>query len=167
MRRILLFVFLFTSSASLFAQTTNYQVYALFVVNIARYSSWPTANGEIAITILGKSKVYDELVKQNGKNIGGITFRISQTEEIGGIGQPNIVFLSDGKSSSLDDLAKATEGRPVMIIAEREGLFKKGAGFSFIILDNGTLRYDINNSELEKRQIKISKNLSTLANSVI
>jgi hypothetical protein len=149
------------------AQTTNYQVYALFVVNIAKYSAWPNAGNEMNITVLGKSKVYEELMKQNGKTIGNFTIKVTQAEEPSKVGQPHIVFVADGKSGSLEELVKLTEGKPVMIIAEREGLFRKGAGFSFLVLDNGTLRYDINNGELEKRQIKVSKNLSTLANSII
>ena len=160
----LLLVFL---TSTLSAQTTNYQVYALFVVNIAKYSAWPTPSNTMTITVLGKSKVYDELAKQDGKTIGGITFKVSQTDDISSLGQPHIIFLADGKSAALDDLLKSIEGKPIMVIAEREGLYKKGAGFSFIIMENKTLRYDINNSELEKRRIKVSKNLSTLANVVI
>jgi len=159
-------VFVFLSQAAI-AQTTNYQVYALFVVNIAKYSAWPTAGGELQIAVLGKSKVFDELMKQNGKNINGNIIKVIQTEDLASIGQPHIIFLADGKSASLDDLVKATTGKPVMIIAEREGLYKKGAGFSFVVLDNSTLRFDINNTELEKRQIKVSKNLTALANSTI
>jgi hypothetical protein len=77
------------------------------------------------------------------------------------------VFLADGKSSTLSDLQKATEGKPIMVVAEREGLYKKGASFSFVLMDNNTLRYDVNNAELEKRNIKVSKNLTNLANTVI
>ena len=67
----------------------------------------------------------------------------------------------------LDDILKATEGKPVLIITEREGLYKKGAGFSFVLLDNNTLRFDINNTDLEKRQIRVAKNLAALANDLI
>jgi hypothetical protein len=147
-------------------QTTNYQVYALFVVNIAKYSSWPVTHTEMHITVLGKTKVYDELLKQNGKNVNG-TIKVSQVEDVSAIGSPNIIYLADGKSGALDEVLKATEGKSVMIITEREGLFKKGAGFSFVILDNSTLRFDINNSDLEKRNIRVSKNLAALANSTI
>lgn len=146
------------------AQTTNYQVYSLFVVNIAKYSSWPEVNGEFHITVFGKTKVHDELLKQNGKSVNGHAIKITQVESVADIGQPHILYLADGKTSVLDDIIKATQGKPVMIISEREGLFKKGASFSFIIMENGTLRYDINNTELEKRQIRVSKNLSSLAN---
>lgn len=149
------------------AQTTNYQVYSLYVVNIAKYSSWPSANGALTITVFGKSKVYDELLKQNGKNVNGNILNVKQADNVNDVGQPQIIYLADGKSSSLDDLVKLTDGKSVMIISEREGLHKRGAGFSFVVMENGTLRCDMNSTELEKRHIKISKNLTALTNSSI
>jgi hypothetical protein len=124
-------------------------------------------NGEFNITVFGKSKVYDELLKQNGKNVNGHILKVTQVENVSDIGQPQIIYLADGKSSALDDILKLTEGKSVMIISEREGLHKRGAGFSFVVMENGTLRCDMNGTELEKRQIKISKNLSALTNSSI
>ncbi|HEY5751144.1 MAG TPA: YfiR family protein [Chryseolinea sp.] len=161
----LLLVFGLTTTA--WSQTTNYQVYALFVVNIAKYSVWPNLGGDLQVAVYGKSKVYDELLKQNGKNLNGHTLKVTQANEITDIGESQVIYLADGKSSALDDIIKATHGKPVMIICEREGLYKKGAGFSFIITDNSTLRYDINNTELEKRLIKVSKSLTALANAMI
>jgi hypothetical protein len=167
--KIRIFIFLLSLGivGSSYAQTTNYTVYALYVVNMAKYSSWPSLEGELNIVVFGKSKTYDELMKQNGKSVNGHVLKIRQAEEITDLGHAHIVYLSDGKSASLSNILKETEGKPVMIITEREGLFKKGAGFSFIILENSTLRYDMNNSELEKRMIKVSKNLTSLANSMM
>jgi hypothetical protein len=165
--KISFLIFAICCSVTVYSQTTNYQVYALFVVNIAKYSSFPNVAGDLQITVYGKSKVYDELLKQNGKIANGHPLKITQAENVTDLGQAQIVYVADGKSSSLDEILKATEGKPVMIICEREGLYKKGAGFSFIVTENSTLRFDINNTELEKRQIKISKNLSTLANATI
>lgn len=150
------------------AQTTNYQVHSLFVLNIAKYSTWPTTSSEFTIVVYGKSKMFDELTKiVTGKSVNGLTIKVIQADDITGIGNAQMVFLADGKSGDLSEIMKATEGKPVMVVAEREGLFKKGAGFSFVLMDNNTLRYDINHAELEKRQIKVSKNLSGLANTVI
>jgi hypothetical protein len=164
----LILLYLALLPVSLYAQTTNYQVHSLFVVNIAKYSTWPAPAGEFNIVVFGKSKIYDELVKQTaGKNINGASIKVIQTDNMGDLAHAQIVFLADGKSNALDDMVKATSGKPVMIIAEREGLYKKGAGFSFVIMDNNTMRYDINHTDLEKRQIKISKNLSSLAKSII
>jgi hypothetical protein len=164
----LFFILFFVSTFAAFAQTTNYQVHSLFVLNIAKYSEWPVSETEFHIVVFGKSKIYDELTKLTvGKTINGHTIKVTQAEDIADIGSANIVFLADGKSGSLDEIVKATDGKSVMVIAEREGLYKKGAGFSFMLTETNTLRYDINNGALAKRNIKVSKNLSTLANSVI
>ncbi|HEY0739932.1 MAG TPA: YfiR family protein [Chryseosolibacter sp.] len=167
MKKVLILSFVLVSAVAS-AQTTNYQVHSLFVLNIAKYSEWPTADAEFHIVVFGKSKMYDELTKlTTGKNINGHTIKVSQIENVTDIGNANIVFLADGKSGNLDEIVKATEGKSIMVIAEREGLFKKGAGFSFMLTENNTLRYDINNAALAKRNIKVSKNLANLANSVI
>ncbi|HEY8935251.1 MAG TPA: YfiR family protein, partial [Cyclobacteriaceae bacterium] len=101
------------------------------------------------------------------KMINGLPVRVTQTENITDIDNQEVVYLSDGKSSLLDDLLKSIAHKSIMVITEREGLFKKGAGFSFILTDNNTLRFDINNTELEKRQIKVSKSLTSLANTIL
>ena len=165
---LILSIFFFLGTAS-YAQTTNHQVYAVFVMSIAKYSSWPeTETKDFKITVLGKSKVFDELNKVAAtKDIHGKKLVVMQTEDIQSIGDPQIIYLTDGKSSHLSELQKVYAGKPVMIIAEREGLFKKGANFSFIVLDNNTLRFDINKKESEAHQIKISQSLSSLANEVI
>jgi len=166
---ILLLILFFFIGATSYAQTTNHQVYAVFVVSIAKYSAWPETNAkDFKITVLGKSKVFDELTKATAnKDIHGKKVIVTQTDDIQSIGDVQIVFLPDGKSSQLGELQKFLAGKPVMIIAEREGLFKKGASFSFVVLDNNTLRFDINKKESESHQIKISQSLSSLANEVI
>ncbi len=164
---IVLFFCVFWLPNNASGQTTNYQVYALFVVNIVKYSSFPNPGNELRIAVYGKSKVYDELIKQNGKNVGGHNLKTLQAESIADLNQAQVIYIADGKSGAIDEIVKATEGKPVLIICEREGLFKKGAGFSFIVTENSTLRFDINNTELERRLIKISKSLTSLANSMI
>jgi len=162
----LLFVFCFAASA--LAQTTNYQVYSVFVMSIARYSSWPTSSGDFKITVIGKSKVYDELLRvSQTKDVNGKKIVVTLADDVSQIGDCNIVYISDNKSSTLDEIVKKFDGKPVMIITEREGLYKKGASFSFVIIEESKLRFDINKSDLEKKQIKISQNLTTLANLVI
>jgi len=165
---LILIIFFFLGTES-YAQTTNHQVYAVFVMSIAKYSSWPETDAkDFKITVFGKSKVFEELTKATtNKDIHGRKVVVTQTDDIQSIGDAQIVYLSDGKSSQLAELQKSLAGKPVMIIAEREGLFKKGASFSFVVLDNNTLRFDINKKESENHQIKISQSLSSLANEVI
>jgi hypothetical protein len=150
-----------------FGQTTNYHVFALYVVNIAKYSSWPNMNGELRVAVYGKTKVLEELMKQNGKVVNGSTLKVFQIEGPESLADAHIVYVADGKSNNVEELVTATIGKPVMIITEREGLHKKGAGFSFLITESNSLRFDMNHSELEKRAVKVSKSITTLANSSI
>lgn len=151
------------------AQTTNHKVYSLFVYNIARYSSIPAEGNQFKIVVLGKSNVFEELQKVSAtKDVNGKKMIVEQLDEIAKITDPQIIYVSDGKTNSIAELVKKFEGKPVMIISEREGLYKRGAGISFVISDDSKLRVDINRSDLEKRQIKVSQNIVlTIANMVI
>jgi hypothetical protein len=167
MKRILFPILVLFGSTSLWAQTTNYAAHSLFVVSFAKYASWPASDGDFKIAVIGKSKVYEEMVKITAnKTVDGKPYKIVQVESLPEALDAHIIFLPDNKSSLIDELTKATEGKPVMIITEREGLHKKGAGFSFVVLDN-KLRFDVNNAELEKRNIKMSSNLLNLANTTL
>lgn len=170
MKKIIIISFLLSCGSIVTnAQTTNYKVYSLFILNIARFSSWPESQAkEFKIAVLGKSKIYEELIKSaEGKSINEAKIIVTQIESANEAMDAHIIFVADGKSSALSDLKQATEEKPIMIITEREGLFKKGAAMSFVILDNSSLRFDLNSKELEKRKIKISKNLKDVANTTL
>ncbi|MFM9839329.1 MAG: YfiR family protein [Cyclobacteriaceae bacterium] len=157
------------SSLSSEAQTTNHKVYSLFVVNIAKYASFPSIGNDFKIVVLGKSNVYEELQKVAAtKDVNGKKMNITQVDEAAKIEEAQIIYLSDGKSGLLADVIKKFEGKPIMIISEREGLYKRGAGLSFVVSEDSKLRVDINKTDLEKRQIRLSQNIvNTLGNTII
>jgi hypothetical protein len=127
------------------AQPSLFHTYAVFVQSFARYSSWPALTNGFKVVVVGNTKAYDEIVK----NVAGKTIA----------GSAAVVIKSDD-DTIMDD------GKPTMIIAEREGLHKKGAAMSFIVINN-KLKFDINMKELEKRNLKISAQLTTLANDIM
>lgn len=172
MRIRLFFLLIFVCGAfgDLFAQTTNYKAHAIFVFSIAKYSQWPNsgAGNPFVIVVLGKTKLYDELVATAGNHsINGMKVSVLQADEISEIKQPQMVLVADNKSSVLPDLIKTTTNQPVMIVTEREGLHKKGAGVSFFVNDAGKLNFDLNLTEMQKRTITLSKSLTSLAASTL
>ena len=151
------------------SQTTNYSAYSLILINVAKYAEWPDNGSEhFLIAVVGKSKVYDELSKKQGLKVGSKAVAVVQVNDIGEIsGTPNVVYISDNKSSLIDGLNARYGSEPVMLVGEREGLHRKGAHMSFIIVDDTKLRFDINKTEMLKRNLKISNNILTIANEVI
>ena len=149
------------------AQSTDSKVYSLFLINIAKYSSWPEDKPEFHIAVMGNSTVYDELQQYAERGINGKKMKLSQAKSVEEVGDAHIVYLPYNSSSRLEDLIKATEGKSIMIVTERPGLHKKGAGFSFFVNDKSHLRFDINMTDLDKRRIKVAKNLAGMAHEVI
>jgi hypothetical protein len=51
--------------------------------------------------------------------------------------------------------------KSTLIVTEKEGLAKKGSGINFITVD-GKLRYELNDAELDRRNIKLSGKIKSL-----
>ena len=166
---LLLLIFVCLISSIVSAQTTNYKAHAIFLFSIAKYSQWPSGPGnQFTIVVLGKTKLYDELAATSANHsINGLKVSVVQADDVSEIKQPQMVLVADSKSSALTDLVKITANQPVMIVTEREGLHKKGAGVSFFVNDSGKLNFDLNLTEMNKRAITLSKSLSALAASTL
>lgn len=159
----LLMVCLAALSQEALAQTTNYKSYAILVSGIAKNFRWPDYSGNFEIMVFGNSKVIPELEAINSqKKVEGLDIVVTNSENLSDIDSPKIIYLSDGKSSMLSEIAAKVSEKPTVIISEREGLFKKGAEMSFVINSQNQLRLDINQSGLSKKNIKVPTSVLTM-----
>src|ERR1700741_4833051 len=155
---LLLFLFLNGISAKCVAQDVDYKAYTLFVYNFMKYVEWPEAQskGDFVVAVLGDSPISKELMalaatkKLKGRNI--VIKKCNTPEETTGC---HLLYISPSKSSVVKTLKDQTKDKPVLIVGEREGLAKKGAGLSFVTLDEDELKFDINKKEIETHQLKI------------
>ena len=160
----LVFLCLLGLSHNGYGQTTVYKAHAVFIFNFAKYSQWPSQSTEFVITVLGKSPLTQELLTGASKHtIQGAKVVVQEVDDVSKIKDTHIVVVTDGKSNQLADLVKTTGSKPIMIVAEREGLYKRGAGISFFVNDSGKLNFDMNLTDMQKRTLSLSKNLTTLA----
>lgn len=147
------------------AQDVDYKAYTLFVYNFMKYVEWPEAQskGDFVLCIMGDSPIKNELMglastkKLKGRNI--IIKTISKPEEAAGC---QLLYVPGSKSGNIKILKEQMTGKPILIVAEREGLAKKGAELSFVTLEDDALKFDINKKEIELHQLKISSQLITL-----
>lgn len=149
-----------------FGQISNYKAYSIYVYSFSKYINWPEQSGskEFVITVVGKSKVREELeIMAQTKNVGGKKIVIKNTLNAEEIGPSHIVYLSDEKSSQLDEILAKLSNAYTLIIAERDGMAKKGASISFVTLEDNTLRFEVNEDALSNHHLKVSKSLLALA----
>lgn len=147
------------------AQETDYKAYTLFIYNFMKYVEWPEAQskGDFVLAVLGDSPINKELQtlaaskKLKGRNI--VIKKCNTPEETAG---SHLVFVSSAKSNTVKALKELTKDKPILIVGEREGLAKKGAGLSFVTLEDDELKFDINKKEIEQHQLKIASSLLSL-----
>lgn len=58
---------------------------------------------------------------------------------------------------------ETTTGKPIMVVAEKKGLYEKGACISFYVGDDSKLRFQINDQELSNRNLKMAQSLKGMA----
>ncbi|MDN5212855.1 YfiR family protein [Fulvivirgaceae bacterium BMA12] len=147
------------------AQTDINSAYSLFLYNFAKYSQWPdNSSGDFKITVFGNSKVYQELQKiSTSKKINGRNIVVSKAMSVGDIGESDLLFISLGKSGEISSIMETTTGKPIMVVAEKKGLYEKGACISFYVGDDSKLRFQINDQELSNRNLKMAQSLKGMA----
>lgn len=155
---------------SLQGQTTSYKAQSILIYNILKYSYWPEGESktEITIAVLGDQSAINEMTASINGRLAG-PYKISVVSAGGSVQalEADVIYVTADKSASLESIKLGSKGMPKLIITEREDLVKKGAGISFFVSDEGKLRFDVNNTDIKGRSIKLSKDILGLADKVI
>jgi hypothetical protein len=130
-----------------------------------KYVEWPenSNKGDFIISVVGESPINKELQElASHKKLKGrpIVFKKCNTAEEAA--NSHLVFLPSNKSSMVKILREQTKGMPILIVGEREGLARKGAGISFVTLEEDELKFDINKREIEQHNLKVANQLVSL-----
>ncbi len=147
------------------AQVSNYKAYTLFVYNFTKYIQWPDGaiKDEFVIGVFGKSPIQEELQKMVSiKKAGDKSIRIVELSERTLDQEVHILFVPDDKSAHLVSIAAELKGKPVLLVAEKEGGVQKGAGISFLS-DHNSLKFELNSSSIAAQNLKVSKTLEALS----
>ncbi len=148
------------------AQDVNYKAYSIYVYNFVKYIEWPETNKtntSFSIGVIGDSPVYAELLQlAASKKANGQTIIIKKFASVEDADYCEILYISASKSGSLKRALEKTNNIPTLVVAEREGLAKKGAGINFVTLDDDVLKFEMNKKVIEDHSLKIPKILITL-----
>jgi len=146
-----------------YSQEIDYKAYTIFLYNFMKYVEWPANDGDFIIGVAGESPVKKEL-EQLAKNKKAKSKKIVVISVMnpGDALLCNMVYIPSSKSSELKAISGKVKNRSVLIVAEREGLAKKGADISFVVDDEDALKFDINRSVMDSHNLKAAKILIEL-----
>jgi hypothetical protein len=154
---VMLILLQFGSQA--YAQESKF--YALFVTKFVDYVKWPEADAgqKIVIGVWGNSPMKAELIHFAAAK-GNI--EIIQLSAAADVAKCKLVFLSKEKTADFELLNKSIGSRSILLVTEEDGFAEKGAGISFF-LEGSKLKFKLNKSAIESKNIKISTSLMAMA----
>jgi prepilin-type processing-associated H-X9-DG protein len=146
-------------------------VKAAFLYKFAAYVDWPDSafaapDSPIVIGVAGDEAIASELGRITaGRQVKGRGFairRVADTENLGGL---HILFVGRGESARLLQFSRASQSRPILLVTEAENERGPGGIINFVLVD-GHVRFWIANQEAEKRGLKLSSRLLSVAQNV-
>lgn len=162
---VIVFLLLFMVTSAI-GQDVNYKAQSLYIYKFTHYIDWNTSAGDsdFVIGVYGNSPIFNELemmakIKKagNGKKIV-----IRQISNITQLSDEKIIYIASSKSRELRSILQLVENKPVLLVAEREGLARKGASINFIVMENNFLRFEINTETIRKSKLSVSDELLKL-----
>lgn len=167
--RYILIVVVFSLKAVVsYAQDTDYKMASLYLYNFAKYVDWPDSarKSQFIIGVFGSDEIKAQLIKTIGsKTMNGtpiIVRQIRHPEEAVGV---NMLFISYPESAKLSQISALAGNRPILIVSEKQGLLRKGAGINLFVdeEDSYKTKFEINKKSIEGRNLKVASSLVKLA----
>jgi hypothetical protein len=141
------------------------KIKSVFLLNFAKNTGWPDSGSQgstFVITVIGDKEISTELeALAKIKQINGKTLVVNRVKQLKEIEPSQIIFLGSSKSSLMSSLNSNQKNNPVLLISDKKGLYSKGAGICFIVV-NGKLRFEIKPENIERRGLSVSSKLISL-----
>jgi len=161
---IIMIVFTAFSPNIGYAQDVNYKSQSLYIYLFSKNISWPESYNkrEFQIAVFGNSPIFEELktmasLKKAGNGQKIVIKKINAIEEISN--DFHILYITSSKSRELPKIKEKVGKNPTLLVAERDGLAKKGAAINFIVMENDALKFEINERELQSQNLQVSNEL--------
>lgn len=149
-----------------FAQEAGYRAQSLFIYQFIKYITWPeeVMGNDLVIGVYGNCPIVEELrimasLKTTPKGNPITVIQINTPQEMQSI---HILYIPASKSRDMASINLGLGDSHTLTVAERDGMAKKGAMISFIILENGILKFEINKTALDRKKLIISPELLKL-----
>lgn len=153
------------------AATLERKVKAAFLYKFAGYVEWPAstfaaADTPIVIGVVGDDPLVAELMEVvSGRAIEGRPLAVKRLRETDALSGLQMLFVGSTERAPLGTLARAMPALPMLIVTEFDGAFNHGSAINFLI-SGGRVRFEIALDNAEKRGLKLSSRLLSVAQAV-
>ncbi len=177
-----LFVFLFfalwiglspanVSAAQQIDSDKAYKIKAAFLLNFAKFISWPEGTYEqdhelFKICVLGDDPFGSALSSLSTRTLGNKKIKVFYADTVGQVENCQLLFVSTSEKDNLDAIKVKLGNRPVVMVSDINGFVKAGGTFEFVTREN-TLTFNINLQRARAQGLTIHSALLNLALEVV
>jgi len=148
---------------------SEYQVEAAYLYNFAKFTEWPKQSlpdgpSPLVIGAAGGDSEFLEVLRRTvaGKTIGTHPVAVKRVSSLDEMKSCHLVFFrsSDRKRTQS---AIAGLGQASVLLVGMEQTFLQQGGMITLVLENGRIRFEVDQASLDRANIRLSPNLLTLA----
>jgi len=145
----------------------EYQVKAAFLYNFARFTEWPGASFSsskepLTICVIGEDPFQTDLDEAVKGKLAGEREILVRRLNSGAAGTCQMAFVSTSERKRYRRLLDSLAGSGVLTVGDGAG-FAQAGGVVNLVLDGGTIRFEINLDAAERAHLKISSAVLGLA----
>jgi len=148
------------------AERANAKIKAIYMYNFTKYIEWPKSykEGKFVMGVMGTNNyLFDELTKMAiSKMVGTQKIEIKSLSSAEQAANCHIVFLLNSHSDKIKEVNNAIKNKSVLVITDKPGMAKQGAGINFVVIDNKQ-KIELNKINIEKNKLKVASTLIDMA----
>lgn len=140
----------------------------IYMYQFARNVLWPDefSKGDFVIGVYGDESVYQQFSKSyTNKLIGSQTIKVKYCSSLAELKSCHILFISSSKNGAINQINKNVD-KQTLLVSESTNLASSGAIINFIFKDS-KLKFELNKTKAEKKDLKVGQNLTKLAYNII
>ena len=169
-RLVLLLALCLSVAGPLRAAPTEYQLKAVFLLNFARYATWPATAlpdaAPIEICVLGRDPFGIHLKGLEARQAQGRAVKVRYPDTVEAAAGCAVVFVAASEQRGLNALLREMAYTPTLTVSDIDGFVEAGGSIGFVTEDD-RIRFDINRTTLARDDIKLSAQLLKLARRLI
>ena len=145
-------------------QVPEYELKAEFLSRFATFIEWPQGSEARAFTIgvVGHNPFNGYLEKIAARKIKNRPVAIRYIGDLAQLDGCDIVFICGSEKGRLGAILARTESRPILTVADSNGFAAAGVLINFYSTGD-TIRFEINESAVDRSGLKVSSKLFKLA----
>jgi len=159
---LLLFIaVLVFKNTHIYAQEAKFK--ALIIYNFTKLLEWPDKTGDFVIEVVGNPELAKELSDYTKtRKVNGEQNIVVKKVLPADVSNAQIIVVGLANSDKLNDIIEKAGERNTLIVTEKNGLTKKGAGVS-LVKNKDVWHFQYNEENIKKYGLKISADFRELA----